>query len=126
MSVSSLYALETELQKAGRDPLELRNLTDDWSSIKEALEPWIEKTARSIAIACASIASVVEVEAIMIDGAMPPDISQRLTGTVKQAYRQLDLTGLEDFKIETGAVGRRARSIGAALLPIHSRYFLSA
>ncbi len=123
LKVSSLYALETELRRTGRNPLELRDMGDDWSSIEQALEPWIDQTAHYIAISCASIASVVDIEAVMIEGAMPADIRRRLTDTVKSSYNNLDLTGIEKFSIEEGAVGRRARSIGAALLPIHSRYF---
>jgi len=123
LNVSSLYSLETELRRTGRNPLELRDMGDDWSSVEVALKPWIDKTAHYIAISCASIASVVDIEAVMIDGAMPTDIRRRLTDTVKSSYANLDLTGIEQFSIEEGAVGRRARSIGAALLPIHSRYF---
>jgi len=101
-------------------------MDDDWSSIEEALVPWLERNGHYLAISCAAIASVVDIEAVMIDGAMPPDVCNRLTETVRQSYRKLDLTGLEEFRIEQGKVGRRARSIGAALLPIHSRYFLAA
>lgn len=126
LNVSSLYSLETELQNTGRDPLELRNMGDDWSSIETAIVPWIERNGHYLAICCAAIASVVDVEAIMIDGAMPPDVCLRLTQSIQENYKKLDLTGLEEFRIEQGSVGRRARSIGAALLPIHSRYFLAA
>lgn len=126
LNVSSLYSLEAEIQNAGRDPLELRNMDDDWSSIEEALVPWIETNGHYLAICCASIASVVDIEAVMIDGAMPPDIRLRLTEATQRSYQKLDLTGLEEFRIEQGTMGRRARSIGAALLPIHSRYFLAA
>ncbi len=126
LNVSSLYALETEIRNAGRDPLELRNMDDDWSSIEQALVPWIERNGHYLAICCAAIASVVDIEAVMIDGAMPPDVCRRLTKSVRENYGKLDLTGLEDLQIEQGMVGRRARSIGAALLPIHSRYFLAA
>ncbi len=126
LNVISLYSLETDLRRAGRDPLEIRGLDDDWQMIEEALEPWIERTAHYLAISCASIASVVDIEAIMIDGAMPEDVRRRLTDAVRSKFQNLDLTGLEAFAIEQGLVGRRARSIGAALLPIHSRYFLAA
>lgn len=126
LNVSSLYSLEAHLRKAGRDPLELRNMDDDWSSIEEALVPWIETNGHYLAICCASIASVVDIEAIMIDGAMPTEVCRRLTDAIRRNYTQLDLTGIEDFRIEQGKVGRRARSIGAALLPIHSRYFLAS
>ena len=126
LNVSSLYSLEAELRQTGRDPLELRNMGDDWSSIEEALVPWIDRNGHYLAICCASIASVVDIEAVLIDGAMPPEVCRRLTASIRNHYAKLDLTGLEDFRIEQGEVGRRARSIGAALLPIHSRYFLAA
>ncbi|MEM9341630.1 MAG: ROK family transcriptional regulator [Pseudomonadota bacterium] len=126
LNVSSLYALETELRRTGRDPLELREMGDDWSTIENVIQPWIETTGHYLAIACAALASIVDIEAVMIDGAMPADVCARLTETVRASYSTLDLTGLEDFDIRQGAVGRQARSVGAAILPIHSKYFLSA
>lgn len=125
LSVTSLYALEAEMKRVGRDPKLLRESPGDWSAFEDALVPWLKKTGHYLAIACASIASVVEVEAIVIDGAMPPDVRQRLTEQTQRSYQELDLTGLEEFLIAPGSVGKRARSVGAALLPIHSRYFLA-
>ncbi len=102
----------------------LRQL-DDWSQFETLVAPWIEKTGANLAIACAAIASIVEVEAVLIDGAMPASIRERLTARIIQELPGLDLTGLEMPKIEEAAIGKGARSIGAALLPIHARYFLA-
>lgn len=126
LNVSSIYSLESELRRTGRDPRELRNSQENWSSIEDALVPWLDNNGRYLAIACASIASVVDVEAILIEGAMPPEICKRLVDAVRRSYKDLDLTGLAEIGIHQGAVGRRARSIGAALLPIHAKYFLLA
>lgn len=125
LSVSSLFTLETALRHAGHDPNALRTEPDDWSRFEAVLGPWIEETGYYLAIACASILSVVDVEVVMIDGAMPPDVRQRLKDCTLRRLGDLDLTGFDHIRVEEGSVGRQARSVGAALLPIHSKYFLA-
>jgi predicted NBD/HSP70 family sugar kinase len=123
--VASLHVLERSLIEAGIDPLLLRNYIDDWGRYEEYVAPWIESTSRSLAIAAASISSIVEVEAILIDGAMPAPVCARLTAATQKASADLDITLIERPRIEQARVGRGARSLGAALLPIHARYFLA-
>ena len=125
LSRTSLYLLEEDLAEAGRDPVGLRRSPADWSAFEPQVTEWIGRTAQYLSIAALSIASVVEVEAILIDGAMPKDVCQRLVDETDRHFDTLDRTGLERPRIEAGAVGRRARSIGAALLPIHSRFFVA-
>lgn len=123
LNVASLHVLEAMLAEAGQDPLLLRR-SEDWSRFEPCLGPWIEKTGANLAIAAAAIASIVEVEAILIDGAMPVPVRARLTDAINRHVSGLDVTGLDSIRIEEAAVGMGARSIGAALLPIHARYFL--
>ncbi|MBT8459541.1 MAG: ROK family protein, partial [Boseongicola sp.] len=125
LNVASLHVLEKSLSDAGIDPLLLRAHIEDWSRYEDHVAPWIESTARGLAIAAATISSVVEVEAILVDGAMPSAVTQRLTEATQNAYRSLDLTAVNRPQIEQARVGRGARSLGAALLPIHARYFLA-
>ena len=122
---ASLYALEDALARGGQDPQLLRQQSESWRAFEAQIAPWIDLTARNLAIAAASIASVVEVESILIDGAMPADVRARLVSATQAHFAALDLTGIEKPQIETALVGRTARSIGAALLPIHARYFLT-
>ena len=125
LNVASLYTLEGDLKGTPHHVQQLRDERSDWTAFSATLEPWVAKTARNLAWASASIASVVEVEAILIDGAMPPNVREMLSAETNRAFRALETTGIEDVRIEQASVGRRARSIGAALLPIHSRFFLS-
>lgn len=125
LNVASLHVLESSLIEAGIDPLLLRKYIDDWGRYEGYVAPWIESTSRSLAIAAASINSIVEVEAILIDGAMPASVCARLTAATQKASADLDLTVIERPRIEQARVGRGARSLGAALLPIHARYFLA-
>ena len=124
LEVASLYTLEDELRASGIDPKRLREEIADWSEFEDWVEPWVEETSRNLAIAAASVASVVEVEAILIDGAMPTLVRRRVTDRTRSYFASHDLTGLERPVIEEATVGRNARSVGAALLPIHSKYFL--
>ncbi|NNE87106.1 MAG: ROK family transcriptional regulator [Silicimonas sp.] len=125
LNVASLHVLESMLSKAGIDPMRLRQNPDDWSFCEPHLSAWIAQTSQSLAIASAAIVTVVEVEAILIDGAMPKEVTERLTQLTSEAFENLELTLIERPLIAQARVGKNARSLGAALLPIHSRYFLA-
>ena len=125
MNVASLYTLEHALEASGCDPFELRRNSDSWAEFETHVAPWIDRTSGYLAIAAAAIASVVEVEAVLIDGAMPDDVRHRLTEGTAQKFRELDVTGIETLRIEEVEAGRGARSTGAALLPIMAKYFVA-
>jgi len=125
LNVASLHVLEKSLNDAEIDPLLLSKHIDDWGRFEGHVAPWIESTSRSLAIAAASITSIVEVEAILIDGALPASVCARLTAATRKASAELDLTVIEKPRFEQGLAGRGARSLGAALLPIHAQYFLA-
>ena len=96
-----------------------------WDAFEPLLSEWIEKTGHNLAIACAAITSVVEVEAILVEGAFPEAVRDRLTEKIRDAFSKLDVTGIEKPVIENATVGPQARSIGAALLPIHANFFVA-
>lgn len=125
LQVASLHVLERTLLAAGIDPDRLRDPEDDWSGYAEWVTPWIEETARYLAIATISAAAVAEVEAVLIDGAMPEPVRAELVENTRVHLAGYTPTGILKPKIEAARVGRAARSIGAAMLPIHSKYFLA-
>ena len=125
LNVTSLHLLEALLRRDSIDPMELRATPEDWAFCEAQLAEWIDTTSYPLALAAAAITSVVEVEAILIDGAMPQSVCARLTRATKQKFEELDLTLIKRPLIEQASVGKTARSLGAALLPIHSRYFLA-
>ncbi len=125
LNLASLHVLETLLRRDGLDPMILRQNPEDWGFCAPQVAEWVENTSRYLALACATITSVIEVDAILIDGAMPAEICTTLAAKTKRAFERLDLTLIERPEIEQAEVGRTARSLGAALLPIHARYFLA-
>ena len=125
LQVASLHVLERALSKAGIDPDRLRDASDDWSAYGEWVKPWIEKSAKNLAIAAVTAAAVVELEAVLIDGAMPKTVRSELVERTRHHLASHAVTGIRKPSIEAADVGRNARSIGAAMLPIHSKYFLA-
>jgi predicted NBD/HSP70 family sugar kinase len=125
LEVASLYALERELFASAADISWLRSDEAAWESHDAEVCRWIEATAPFLAMAAISASSVVEVEAVVIDGAMPIAYRDRLVDAVSGSVEELPTTGIEPPRILAGMVGRSARSVGAALLPINARFFAS-
>lgn len=123
LNVASLHRLERDMAKAGVDPAFLREAGNDWSSADAAVRDWIARTAPKLAIAAINIGAVVDIEAVVLDAAMPEGYRDRLAREVEQALADLPTTGIVAPRILPGQVGRAARSIGAALLPIDARFF---
>ena len=125
LNVASLHLLEHDLVDAGIDPDRLRQQGESWEDYREWVDPWIEQTARNLAIAAVAAASIVEIEAVLIDGAMPRQVRSRLVASIALEMQQYHPTGIQKPIIAPASVGRNARSHGAALLPIHAKYFIA-
>lgn len=125
LNVASLHVLEHALAAADIDLDHLRDPDNDWSGYAQWVTPWIEQTARHLALAAITAAAVVELEAVLIDGAMPDPVRAELVNRTRAHLDDYAPTGIRKPDIEEALVGRTARSIGAAMLPIHSKYFLA-
>ena len=125
LDVASLYRLQRVLSNGGEEPDALRQNPDDWSRFGSEVDAWVAETAVSLAQAVAAVVAVVDIEAVLIDGALPADVRNRLVLHAREALDGVDLTGTVRPEIREATVGRAARSVGAALLPIHSQYFMS-
>jgi predicted NBD/HSP70 family sugar kinase len=122
---ASLYTLEQALREQGRNSDMLWNEDEDWSAAPKPVSDWILRAARGIAQACASIASIIECSEIVIDGAMPPDARAQLVEATRAALKQINLSGVSAFDIREGAIGRDARALGAASLPLFANFIIN-
>lgn len=121
---ASLYVLENQLQAAGLDPMLLARSPEDWGEIGEPLEVWLEQTARSLAFAAVATMSIIDFDAIIIDGAMPANVRTDLVKKTRAALARQDLRGLPKFSIEEGSIGADARAMGAASLSLFANYII--
>ena len=121
---ASIVVLEENLKAAGLDSGALMKDMNSWSGFDKQLNSWIDLTAKSLARASVSACSVLDFQTIMIDGGFPAEIRRRLVGETQKQMQKLDLRGIEPPQIIEASIGRHARAVGAASLPLISRYLL--
>lgn len=119
---ASLYVLEKQLRQAGKDPAGLWRSPDDWPDYGAELGAWIEEAAGGLAILAASAMSIIDFEAVVIDGALPAPIRARLVAAAASRLAQLDLQGLTPVQLLEGSIGPDARAIGGAALPMLANF----
>jgi len=124
LNAASIFAFENRLKKAGIDPSPLWLQPDEWPDYGHLLDDWIDETARNIAISIVSITAVVDIEAVLIDGGFPIAVRRRMVAAINRAFERLDRQGIREPVIMEASVGREAREIGGATLPIFDRYMV--
>ncbi|WP_254869996.1 ROK family transcriptional regulator [Celeribacter sp. HF31] len=125
IDVASIHLLEARVTESGMDPSALWQQPQDWSSLSRHVEPWIGQTAQELAKASLSICSVIDFEAVLIDGAFPSDVRDQLVERTRRYLVNQDKRGLIEPQIVAGEVGHNARGIGAASSPIFSQFLLN-
>ena len=121
---ASIFSLEKRLKQAGIDPSPLWLQPEDWPDFGHCLKEWIDETARNIAISIVSIAAIIDIQAILIDGGFPARVRGAMVEAIKREFDQLDRQGIREPVISEATVGREARVIGGATLPIFDRYMV--
>jgi predicted NBD/HSP70 family sugar kinase len=118
IACASLYQLERRLDAAGIDASSIWATPESWAEFGSQLDGWIEDAASALAYAAVAAISVIDFEAMVIDGAMPATVRERLTARTAEVFASLDRRGLSDVDIVSGSIGADAGSIGAAALPL--------
>lgn len=124
IDAASLYLLEAEVMAAGFPPAVLWTQPQDWSAIQPQVDRWIAHAAGEIARACLSVAAVIDIEAVLVDGGFPAPVRDGLVLAIRAELPGIDLRGTSPFAIAGGTIGGQARALGAASGPIFARYFL--
>lgn len=119
---ASTYTLERRIKAAGGDPRPVWESVDDWSAIEPAVGEWIEEVSDGLAWAAVSALSVIDFQAVVIDGAFPATVRRRIVARVNEKVPLFDRRGLIPAAIVEGAVGSRARAIGGACLPLLANF----
>jgi predicted NBD/HSP70 family sugar kinase/predicted DNA-binding transcriptional regulator len=124
IGAASLYLLENRMAAAGIDPKLMWTSPTDWSAAAKTVEQWIKPAAQSLAFAAASLASTLDCSAVVIDGAMPTDVRDKLATETRLALSRVNLDGISAFTIEAGSIGIAARALGAASLPLTANFMI--
>ena len=113
---ASIYLLEKRLKLEGEDPSLLRQ--SDWNHFGSTLAAWIEEATDSLSMAIASAISVIDFEAVVIDGAFPSTVRSSIVRRTREKFSQIESQGVAPVEIVEGAIGAEARVLGAASLPL--------
>ncbi len=124
LDVASIYLLEAALREAGENPRRLWTEPDGWAAFDAHVEPWIAAAAPHLARAVTTLCAVIDFEAVLFDGAFPPEVRDRLVAATAAEMAARDTRGIAAPRVEAGSIGPHAREIGAATAPIFARYLL--
>lgn len=122
--VASMSTLAAKMEAAGESSDHLWEQPDVWHVSEELLSEWMDQAALGLAWAILSASSLLELEAVLIDGWMPPAIRAEVTRRTDAALHRLDLSGITPPVVREGTVGAAARSLGAAAIPLSQRYLI--
>ncbi|MHC6647249.1 ROK family transcriptional regulator [Alteromonas sp. HB246098] len=120
---SSLYLLESELEKAGEDAKHIYESPSYWQCNESLVENWVHETAKGLAFASQCAMSLLDLDGVIIDGAIPSNIKELLVEATQRALKDLDMRGITPAQISPGHVGIKAQSIGSANLALQANYF---
>ena len=124
LTVASISTLSAAMDAAGQPSGHLWEDPDHWQVSAPLLDAWIAGVAQGLASATLSAASLLEIEAVLIDGWMPAAVRAEIARQTEAAFNRLDLAGITPVAVREGTVGPQARSLGAAAIPLAQRYLL--
>ncbi len=97
---------------------------DDWSKHPSAVQHWVDYIAKYLAIAIVSTCSVIDFASIVIDGAFPSVIREKIVIAVEREMQRLDLQGIIIPQILAAQLAKDPRVIGSTCLPLFKHYLL--
>jgi predicted NBD/HSP70 family sugar kinase len=123
ISQASLWDLEQRFREHALDPMaayDSRALFDPWRS---HTREWVDTAALALAHCIVAGTAFLDVEAVVIDGVVAPDLLRELRTRTGEALKAYNMEGLQAMpRLELGSIGSDARALGGALLPLHATF----
>ena len=97
--------------------------------MKEPSDPseaarWLDGAGAALAQAALDVCAVLDFEAVVIDGAFPATLRNRLADRVRDEIRSLDTRGLIVPTVTVGHLGADAPALGAAAVALEQAHFI--
>lgn len=123
MHIASIYTLERKLVARGRNPDILWQSPDDWGDdLGPVLDEWIDEVAESLAYSIVAAIAVIDVETVLVDGAFPTHVREKVIARTEAAIARVNRQGLSAFRLLPGSIGNAARAMGGACLPLLANF----
>jgi len=88
-----------------------------------AIEEWIARVKDSVSIIVSNAAAILDLEAIVFGGLIPPDLARRLAAKVEMFDQRRRSIARPIAQLVPGEVVTDAAAIGAAMLPLRAAFF---
>jgi predicted NBD/HSP70 family sugar kinase len=124
IELASLASLEKRLVQTGHDPMQIWDDPEGWNIPTSALSDWLDGAAHGLAHAIRAAQTLLDLDAILLDGWLPRHVVADLTLRVDTALDDLDMSGMTRPAILSGTIGADARTLGAASLPLSARFLV--
>lgn len=124
VDVASLATLEAALIAEGGDAELLWRNPDRWRLPGAVLETWLDEAAAGMAHAILASVCTIDVDHVLVDGWMPLDVRAELVSRIADRLDDASLPGVEAPEVREGSIGRDARTLGAASLPLSERFLV--
>lgn len=121
VSQASLWDLEQRFRAHALDPMAAyddRALQEPWLPYTRE---WIDRAALALAHCIVSGTAFLDLDAVVIDGVVAPELLRDLQARTDSALKSYNLEGLQAMpRLERGSIGSDAGALGGALLPLHA------
>ena len=88
----------------------------------ELVEAWLQDCAEALVVPVLSMASLLDVQAIILDGNLPRALIEGVLGRLQPLLADATAESRGPPELRLGSGGKRAAALGAALLPLHLRH----
>lgn len=118
--LASLSALAVRLN--GASDGRIWTSPDDWGELGDPLRAWIETAAEGLSHAVLSAVALLDLDTLVIDGAMPKAVRKELAKTIRRKLASRFAGRPEPFSVLEGAFGHMGPAIGGASIPLLVKY----
>lgn len=124
VDVASIITLEQRVIESGGTSAMIWENPNHWPIDAALLEDWMTEAVNGLAYAIFSACSLIDFEAVMIDGWMPPEVRAAMVQRTASRLRELSVAGIDIPEVRAGTIGHDARALGAASLPLSNRFLV--
>ena len=122
---ASLVALERRIADYRNNPDFAMTSEFQVGNGEEGLvDHWVVTSAMAISHLIVGACAIIDFSEVVIDGKMPPFLKTRILDNVRTSLDTMPTSGIIPPKIVPGTLGGKARALGAASLPLASKFML--
>lgn len=123
LQLASGWPLEQALIAARLDPHRIRQASIMASDCARLRQTWLRHASNALAQCAASASSLLDLDAVVMDGSVHPDLMQALVAQTQERLASYRFDGIHQPSLQRGLVGPHARALGSALLPLQTEFF---